>query len=87
MNDNYNGWYDWETWNCALWIANDERYYEMAQCGNYANFLSRIDSETTPDGARWEDADHSEMDEMIAEISLTGGDQYIADQGFQSFAE
>lgn len=32
MNDkSYNGWKNWETWNCYLWMTNDEgsqRYFE-----------------------------------------------------------
>ena len=27
----YNGWTDWTTWNCALWINNDMGYYGIAK--------------------------------------------------------
>ena len=23
----YNGWHNWDTWNCNLWLANDYNYY------------------------------------------------------------
>lgn len=66
----FNGWYDWDTWNCALWIGNDERFYEMAQdCRHYGDFLVAIDSDTTPDGALWADADYSEMNALIQELN------------------
>jgi len=36
----YNGWYDWTTWNVALWINNDQTFYSIAkECKNYADFL------------------------------------------------
>ena len=28
--EKYNGWNDWTTWNVALWIRNDECYYNIA---------------------------------------------------------
>ena len=26
----YNGWADWTTWNCALWINNEQSIYNVA---------------------------------------------------------
>tara|TARA_R100001510_G_C7655208_1_gene214233 strand:- start:4017 stop:4298 length:282 start_codon:yes stop_codon:yes gene_type:complete len=31
----YNGWYNYETWQCALWLDNDQYLYEAAKfCHN-----------------------------------------------------
>ena len=27
MRDGYNGWKNWETWNVALWVDNEEAIY------------------------------------------------------------
>ena len=38
--EKYNGWSDWTTWNVALWIRNDECYYNIAKdCKDYMDFL------------------------------------------------
>ena len=38
--EKYNGWNDWTTWNVALWIRNDECYYNIAKdCKDYMDFL------------------------------------------------
>jgi hypothetical protein len=70
MNDTYNGWYDWDTWNCALWIGNDEFLYDIARkCKTYGHFLQRISTPCTPDGARWVDADYSEINQLIEDLN------------------
>ena len=39
----YNGWCDWTTWNCALWINNEQGLYECAkECRDYPEFLQYI---------------------------------------------
>ena len=70
----YNGWADWTTWNCALWIGGDEGLYNIAKdCEDYPEFLQYIhgvfNNDATPDGADWGEADLTEMNEMIQEIS------------------
>jgi hypothetical protein len=61
----YNGWRNYQTWNAALWIANDEFLFELArETGSYARFVERIresNPETsigyeTPDGVSWKDS-------------------------------
>ena len=70
----YNGWSDWTTWNCALWIGGDEGLYNLARYyGNYGEFVEAMrefgfQGDTTPDGAKWEEADFTEMQEMMEEL-------------------
>ena len=36
----YNGWADYTTWNCALWINNEPAIYNVAAaCKDYNEFL------------------------------------------------
>ena len=70
--EKYNGWSDWTTWNCALWINNEESIYNIAkECNDYIDFLfemhSMIGSFATPDGADWGEANIEEMNEVIEE--------------------
>ena len=72
--EKYNGWTDYTTWNCALWINNEESIYNIAKdCNDYIDFLFEIQAMcgfySTPDGADWGEANIEEMNEMIEEIS------------------
>ena len=54
MNDGYNGWANWETWNLNLWLQNDEfAYRSMSQQ------LRSLTEAPSYEDARW-----------IAEIAL-----------------
>jgi hypothetical protein len=40
LDISYNGWENYETWNVALWINNEEGLYELArECGDYETFV------------------------------------------------
>ena len=74
IQETYNGWSDWTTWNVALWIRNDECFYSIAQeCKTYTDFLyemqAMIGSFATPDGADWGEANLTEMQEVIDELN------------------
>lgn len=76
----YNGWKNYETWNVALWIQNDEGLYSEAKryrTRGYQAFVDSLEelspepiSMQTPDGVSWNDSglDIEELDEMMAEL-------------------
>jgi hypothetical protein len=80
MSD-YNGWKNYETWNVALWIQNDEFLYGLAKrCRSYSRFAESMRGDfaqealklgiETPDGVAWNDSglDIEALDEMIGEL-------------------
>ena len=71
--ERYNGWSDWTTWNVALWINNDQTYYNIAaECEDYLEFLWEMQVMCgfygTPDGADYGEANLEEMNELIKGI-------------------
>jgi len=72
-----NGWTNYETWNAALWIGNDEMIYRHAKENKnlgYRKWAARWQDEfgefATGDGVQWMDSaiNADEMDEMLAEL-------------------
>ena len=73
-NQTYNGWADYTTWNCALWIQNEPIIYKLAAvCKDYNEFLFEMQGMCgffeTPDGADYGEANYEEMNEVIQEIT------------------
>ena len=69
----YNGWTNYETWNVALWIGNDQGLYNLARrCYSYQDFVNRYmeEGDTTLDGVKWNDVNLNvvELDEMMEEL-------------------
>jgi hypothetical protein len=82
--ETYNGWANYETWNVALYINNEEDLYFLA-CDyvrqakkfgrnvSYAAFsdvLDAIRGTKTPDGVSWSDENLNtdELNEMLREL-------------------
>ena len=55
LDISYNGWENYETWNVALWLQNDEGLYNLAmECGNYEDFVNEVGVDNaTPDGVKF----------------------------------
>ena len=85
QENTFNGWTNYETWNVALWLQNDEAMYRLAvayvdqarrfeQAIKFDNLIPALEynfGQMTPDGVRWMDGriDTDEMDEMLAELA------------------
>ena len=75
-NDTYNGFANYETWNVALWLGNDESMYRMARMYRHHGYksLSHMLEESygsvTPDGVYWKhaDLDIDELNELLGDL-------------------
>jgi hypothetical protein len=75
--ETFNGWANWETWNVALWLQNDEFIYRHAKANQnlgYKDWARRYRDETgefeTPDGAQWlsSEVDIDSLDDLLADL-------------------
>jgi len=73
----YNGWTNYETWNVALWLQNDEVIYNHAKQNKnlgYKQWACRFRDEygefATADGVQWLDpaVDLDSMDDVLADL-------------------
>ena len=67
----YNGWKNYETWNVALHIGNQESWYRIAcECTGYLQWLRNVADGETIDGVNLfgPNLDVAALDDMILEM-------------------
>lgn len=70
----YNGYENYETWNVALWIQNDEGLCNLArECRNYSEFreqMREFEQIETPDGVAYNDSglDVTTLDDLVGDL-------------------
>ena len=74
--EGYNGWKNYETWNIALWLGNDESLYETACKYKTYDALREALVEAgvwrTADGIEYDDPslDIEELDEFLFDLTI-----------------
>ena len=72
LEKTYNGYANYETWNVALWLQNDECLYNIARCcSDYSEFVKEIGvGYSTPDGVKYSDPklNIEELNDVIADL-------------------
>ena len=77
----YEGWKNYETWNCALWINNDYPLYISARlfmkdyrgAKPYRDWVrvAGLESQQTKDGCKWisDKLSYSELNDMMQALN------------------
>lgn len=80
MQEKFNGWANYQTWNIALWIENEQFLYTQAVnfmrsykgTNPYKDYIKsmNLSNQKTRDGIKWNDStlDYNELNELMNEL-------------------